>query len=40
MEYTLLAPVAGTVSRLYFREGDMVEADTPLVDIENGGGSA
>ncbi len=34
MEYTLSAPVGGVISRLYFREGDMVEADTPLVDIE------
>jgi biotin carboxyl carrier protein len=36
MEYTLTAPVGGVISRLYCREGDMVEADTTLVDIDTG----
>ncbi len=36
MEYTLIAPVGGVISRLYCREGDMVEADTTLVDIDTG----
>ncbi len=39
MEYTLAAPVGGVVARIYFREGDMVEADTRLVDIDNAGDS-
>ncbi|UCC14102.1 MAG: acetyl-CoA carboxylase biotin carboxylase subunit [Gammaproteobacteria bacterium] len=34
MEYTLKAPVAGRISRIFFSAGDMVEADTALVDIE------
>jgi 3-methylcrotonyl-CoA carboxylase alpha subunit len=34
MEYTLRAPVAGRISRVLFSAGDMVEADTALVDIE------
>ncbi|KPK57986.1 MAG: hypothetical protein AMJ59_17130 [Gammaproteobacteria bacterium SG8_31] len=36
MEYTLKAPASGVISRLYFREGDMVSADTTLVDIDTG----
>ena len=34
MEFTLTAPTGGVISRLRCAEGDMVEAETPLVDIE------
>lgn len=34
MEYTLKAGVAGTVDKVLYNEGDMVEAETPLVDIK------
>ncbi|HET9680213.1 MAG TPA: acetyl/propionyl/methylcrotonyl-CoA carboxylase subunit alpha [Gammaproteobacteria bacterium] len=34
MEYTLKAAVAGTVDKVLYNEGDMVDAETPLVDIK------
>ena len=33
MEYTLKATVSGVIDRLLHREGDMVDAEVPLVDI-------
>ncbi|WP_344432426.1 acetyl-CoA carboxylase biotin carboxyl carrier protein subunit, partial [Amycolatopsis minnesotensis] len=37
MEFTVKAGVAGTVEKLKHGEGDMVEAEVPLVDIQPGG---
>ncbi|MGB5621160.1 MAG: biotin/lipoyl-containing protein, partial [Gammaproteobacteria bacterium] len=34
MEYTLASPMAGVVSRVRYAEGDSVEAETPLIDID------
>lgn len=34
MEYTLKAGVSGTVDKVLYNEGDMVEAEAPLVDIK------
>ncbi len=34
MEYTVKATVSGTVRTLYYTEGDVVQAETTLVDIE------
>ena len=34
MEYTVKAGVAGRIEKVRHAEGDMVEAETPLVDIE------
>jgi 3-methylcrotonyl-CoA carboxylase alpha subunit len=34
MEYTVKAIVAGTIERVLYKEGDMVEAEAPLVDIK------
>ncbi|WP_406672458.1 acetyl/propionyl/methylcrotonyl-CoA carboxylase subunit alpha [Natronospira sp.] len=34
MEFTVKAGVAGTVEKLKYGEGDMVEAEVPLVDIQ------
>ncbi|MCZ6559746.1 MAG: acetyl-CoA carboxylase biotin carboxyl carrier protein subunit, partial [Gammaproteobacteria bacterium] len=33
MEYTLLARTAGTVEKILYREGDIVEAEVALIDI-------
>ena len=33
MEYTVKAIVSGTIEKVLYKEGDMVEADAPLVDI-------
>jgi biotin carboxyl carrier protein len=38
MEYTLRAPVAGTVAALHTAVGAMVEAEAPLVDIDPAAG--
>ena len=34
MEYTVKAGVAGTVEKIKYSEGDMVDAEVPLVDIQ------
>ncbi len=34
MEFTVTARTGGTVQRVLYREGDMVESEVPLVDIE------
>ncbi len=34
MEYTVKAGVAGTIGKLLCAEGDMVDAEAPLVEIE------
>ena len=34
MEYTLRAPFAGVVTAVHCAEGDMVEAEAPLVDLD------
>ena len=34
MEFTLTATAGGKIRALRCREGDMVEAETPLVDID------
>jgi 3-methylcrotonyl-CoA carboxylase alpha subunit len=34
MEYTLRAPFAGVVTALHCAQGDMVEAEAPLVDLD------
>ncbi|MGH8372934.1 MAG: acetyl-CoA carboxylase biotin carboxyl carrier protein subunit, partial [Gammaproteobacteria bacterium] len=34
MEYTVKATVAGTIEKVLYNEGDMVDADAPLVDIK------
>ena len=34
MEFTVSARTSGTVQRVLYDEGDMVEAEVPLVDIE------
>ena len=34
MEFTLTAPAGGVIRALRCAEGDLVEAETPLVDID------
>ena len=34
MEYTLLARPAGTIEKILYREGDIVEAEVALIDIQ------
>ncbi|TDJ12651.1 MAG: acetyl-CoA carboxylase biotin carboxylase subunit [Gammaproteobacteria bacterium] len=34
MEYTLLARTAGTIEKILYREGDIVEAEVALIDIQ------
>jgi 3-methylcrotonyl-CoA carboxylase alpha subunit len=36
MEYTVKAVVAGTIEKVLHQEGDMVDAEAPLVDIKAG----
>jgi 3-methylcrotonyl-CoA carboxylase alpha subunit len=34
MEHTIVAPTAGTVSAVHYREGDQVPEGADLIDVE------